>query len=196
MKRILVAVVVMLVALGACGDDEGDSNASDVVSDSDGNAGAEPDADDSGESDSADGDAPGSPAGEAPRPGTATASVDGLDLTFDVPNALSPCSIGDDSITFAFGVDGEELTLAAGANRVDGGWMGSIALDVANPDGETGPIAYYPAPGENGVLDESLFTVDGSTMSYSGPMLKQPANDGSQPPPVEVGDGTIRATCE
>ena len=47
-----------------------------------------------------------------------------------------------------------------------------------------------------GVLDESLFTVDGSTMSYSGPMLKQPANDGSQPPPVEVGEGTIRATCE
>jgi hypothetical protein len=196
MKRIWVVMAVMLAVLSACGNDD-DSTTSDIVQESDGDATAGP-ADDgaSGESGSAGENEAGASVGDAPPPGTATASVDGLDLTFDVPNAVSPCSIADDSITFGFGVDGEDFTLAAGTNRVDGGWMGSIALDIANPDGKTGPIAYYPAPGENGVLDESLFTVTGSTMSYSGPMLKQPANDGSQPPPVEVGEGTIRATCE
>ncbi len=154
MKRIWIVMAVVLTVLSACGDD-GDSTASDVVpeSDGDGTAGS----DDDGGS--------GASLGDAPPPGTATASVDGLDLTFDVPNAVSPCSIADDSITFGFGVDGEDFTLVAGANRVDGGWMGSIALDIASPDGEPGPIAYYPAPGENGVFAESLFTVTGSTMS-------------------------------
>ena len=80
-------------------------------------------------------------------------------------------------------------------NRVDEGWMGNISLTIANPTGEQGPVAYYPAPGDLGVLDESLITVDGDTAIYSGPMLKQPANDGSQPPPVDVGTGSVTATC-
>jgi hypothetical protein len=70
-----------------------------------------------------------------------------------------------------------------------------IALSIANPDEEPGPVGYYPAPGQNGILDESLFAVDGASMSYVGPMLKQPANDGTNPPPVDVGTGTISATC-
>jgi hypothetical protein len=195
-NRIWIVVAVMLAVLSAaCGGDD-DSTASDIAPEADSDATAGATDDGSAEPAAADGNEAGASVGDPPPPGMATASVDGLDLTFDVPNAVSPCSIADDSITFGFGVDGEEFTLAAGTIRVDGGWMGSIALDIANPDGEPGPIAYYPAPGENGVLDESLFAVDGSTMSYSGPMLKQPANDGSQPPPVEVGEGTIRATCE
>ena len=196
MKPVVVGVLVMVLTLGACGDDDGDSAASDSPSEVGGTEDAAPAEEDSAAPESSDESQAGAAPVDAPPPGTATASVDGLDLTFDVPNEFSPCSIGDDAITFGFGVDGEDYTLAAGANRVDGGWIGSIALDVANPDGEAGPIAYYPAPGENGVLDDSLFTVDGSSMSYSGPMLKQPANDGSLPPPVSVGDGTIRATCE
>jgi hypothetical protein len=122
------------------------------------------------------------------------ASVDGLDLTFELPGALE-CSISDESITYSYRIGDNEVTLGGGVNHVDDGWMGSIALNVANPDGEDGPIAYYPEPGDQGVMDESLFVVDGDSAMYQGPMLKQPANDGSQPPPVEVGTGTIIATC-
>jgi hypothetical protein len=38
-------------------------------------------------------------------------------------------------------------------------------------------------------------TVSGKSATYSGPLLKQPANDGSNPEPVDAGDGTISATC-
>ncbi len=157
MKRIWVVMAAMLAVLSACGNDD-DSTASDIVPEADSDATAGSTDGGSSEPGTAGGNEAGVSVGDVPPPGTATASVDGLDLIFDVPNAVSPCSIADDSITFGFGVDGEEFTLAAGANRVDGGWMGSIALDIANPDGETGPIAYYPAPGENGVLDESFRT--------------------------------------
>ena len=98
-------------------------------------------------------------------------------------------------MTYSFRQGDNEVTLGAGVNRVDGGWMGSISLTIANPIGEDGPIAYYPVPGDLGVLDEGLFVIDGNSVMYDGPMLKQPANDGSQPPPVEVGDGTVVATC-
>ena len=37
--------------------------------------------------------------------------------------------------------------------------------------------------------------VDGDSFSYSGPMMKRPPNDGSNPPPVDVGDGLVSVTC-
>ena len=117
-----------------------------------------------------------------------------MDLEFELPGALS-CSISDESLTYSYRIGDNEITLGGGLNRADDGWIGSISLTIANPDGEQGPIAYYPAPGENGILDGSLITIDGSSVEYDGPMLKQPANDGSQPPPVDVGTGRIVATC-
>lgn len=183
-------MVVMVAILGACGndDDGGASSPPDVMSDGDTGTAT----DDGGDESSGAGSS--GAVIDPPAPGQATASVDGLDLTFELPGALA-CSIADDAITFSYRIGDNEVTLGAGANRVDGGWMGSIALNVANPASEAGPIAYYPTPGENGILDESLFAVDGASMSYSGPMLKQPANDGSLPPPVDAGTGTISATC-
>ncbi|MGI9610312.1 MAG: hypothetical protein ACR2NL_08445, partial [Acidimicrobiia bacterium] len=131
---------------------------------------------------------------DVPPSGQATASVDGLDFAFDLPGGLA-CSISDEALTYSYRIGDNEVTLGAGMNRVDGGWMGSIAMSIANPTGEQGPVGYYPAPGDLGVLDESLIIVDGDTAMYEGPMLKQPANDGSLPPPVDVGTGTVIATC-
>ena len=194
MKRVIVAMVAVVALLGACGGDDSDeSSSTDGVAET--GAGSAGDGDASSGNDSSSGDGSTNEVIDAAPPGQATASVDGLDLTFELPGALA-CSIADDAITFSYRIGDNDVTLGAGANRVDGGWMGSIALNVADPVNEVGPIAYYPTPGSNGILDESLFAIDGSSMSYSGPMLKQPANDGSTPPPVDVGTGTISATCE
>lgn len=175
------------LVLAACGGDDTDGS------------GAPDDESAAVESDgggAADGDSGGSAGAvaDAPPSGQATASVDGLDFAFELPGALD-CTISDESLTYSYRIGDNEVTLGAGVNRVDGGWMGNIALTVANPAGEQGPIAYYPAPGDAGVLDESLLTIDGDSVMYRGPMLKQPANDGSQPPPVDVGTGTVIATC-
>ena len=56
-------------------------------------------------------------------------------------------------------------------------------------------IAYYPTPAEGATLQAGSVAVDGTSMSYSGPMLMQPPNDGSNPPPVDAGTATISATC-
>ena len=37
--------------------------------------------------------------------------------------------------------------------------------------------------------------VDGTSVSISGPMQKQPPNDGSNPPPVDAGGGTFSFSC-
>lgn len=193
LRKILAATVGLVLLSSACGGDDSDESRSPGEPVDTGAGSGDGDGDSSGDAGSDEGGAPSDIADPA-APGQATAAVDGLDFTFELPGALE-CSINDDAITFSYRIGDNEITLGAGANRVDGGWMGSIALDVANPEGEPGPIAYYPAPGENGILDASLFAVDGTSMSYSGPMLKQPANDGSNPAPVDVGTGTVSATC-
>jgi hypothetical protein len=53
-------------------------------------------------------------------------------------------------------------------------------------------VHYQPDLGSAG---ESGLAFDGDSMSYSGPMEKVPANDGSLPEPVAVGNGTISVTC-
>ena len=116
-------------------------------------------------------------------------SVDGLDFTLTEPGALA-CTIADDSITFSFRIGDNEVTLGAGANRYDK-WLGSINLRIGNPEGEAGPISYFPdlAASSDGIA------IDEGSFSYAGPMMKQPANDGSNPPAVDVGDGVISVTC-
>lgn len=182
-------MAALAALLAACGsDDETDDGAAEAGDDPAGDEAAEP-------ADDADDAASGAIDG-APPAGQAVARVDGYDLTFEIPGP-GPCTVSDDTFTYSFVQGDNEVTLAAGVNGVDGGWMGSISLTIANPpDGEAGPIAYYPAPGDQGVFDEPLFVVDGNSVMYDGPMLKQPANDGSLPEPIDVGTGVVIATCE
>jgi hypothetical protein len=192
MQKIRVLGLALLLGLAACGG--GDDDAGDTPSEP---AAAESNSDDSGDSgDSGDGDGAdtgGSSGGAVVNPqpaGQALASVDGIELTLTEPGALA-CTLADDSITFSFRIGDNEVTLGAGANLYDDGWLGSVDLRVANPTGEDGPITYSVGLPAN----SSGMAVDGESFSYSGPMLKQPANDGTNPPPIDVGNGTISITC-
>ena len=190
MKTSLVAMVALFALLSACGSDDGgdDASSNDVAADP-GTSSA-----DSDPADGADGeDASGGAVVDPAPAGKATVSVDGRDITFEEV-LFDSCAISDDAVTYGFAAADGVTTLAAGLNHMDGDWLGSIAVDVPNPDGE-GVIGYYPAPAEGATLEKGSVAIDGSSMSYSGPMLMQPPNDGSNPPPVDVGTGTISATC-
>ncbi|MGD2101989.1 MAG: hypothetical protein PVG83_07110 [Acidimicrobiia bacterium] len=123
-------------------------------------------------------------------PGHAMVTVEGREYNLDVSPALD-CSIADEAVTFAFWVGDNSVVLGGGANRYEDGWIGSIDLRISEPEGQDGPIAYFP---DQDSLSDGI-AVDGDSMSYSGPMMKQPPNDGSNPPPVDVGSGTISVTC-
>lgn len=126
----------------------------------------------------------------APPPGQAVVSVDGLELGFTEPGGVG-CSIEDDSFSFSFRIGDNEVTLGAGVIRAEDEWMGAIEMVVADPDGEDGPVAYFP----DLTGDGASVAVDGSSMSLVAPFMKQPPQDGSNPAPVEVGEGTISVTC-
>lgn len=123
-------------------------------------------------------------------PGQATVAVDGLEYTFTEPGGVG-CSVAPDAITISFIIGDNEVVIGGGVSRFEPGWMGNIVLRIANPEGEPGPISYSTDLAEDG----SGLAIDGASVSYVGPMLKQPANDGSNPPEVDVGEGTISATC-
>lgn len=125
-----------------------------------------------------------------PAPGQAAVSVDDQEYTFTEPGALA-CTVTDESITFSFRLGDNAVTLGAGANQTDGEWFGSVVLRVAEPSDEPGPISYFPEFPAN----SAGVTIDGDSFSYTGPMQKQPANDGSTPAPIDVGDGLITVTC-
>ena len=170
MKRTSALVITLMLVLTACGGGSEEGGGSEGNGTSGGGGG-------------------GQVVNQQP-PGQAMASVDGRELTLTEPGAVD-CSITSEAITFGFRIGDNEVTLGAGANLYDDGWLGGIDLIVWNPEGEDGPISYYPDLAEHG----DRIAVDGESVSYSGPMLKQPPNDGSNPPPVEVGEGTISATC-
>ena len=190
MKRMLVVVLSTVALVVACGnDDGGETSPSEAAAQADTSS-----ADDEAvEGDGGGDDASGGAVAEPAPSGQATASVDGVELAFEEV-LTSGCSISEERITYAFVAADGVTTLAGGLNRIDGAWLGSIAIDVPNPDGE-GILGYYPAPTNDGTLEDGAVAVDGSSMSYSGPMLLQPVNDGSNPPPISVGEGTVSATC-
>jgi len=182
-------MLVTVALLGACSDDNGDeTNSNEAASDTDTSS---TDGDVAG--DNAGDDASGGEVVDPVPAGTATVSIDGRNISFEEVLA-GGCSISDDAITYGFAAADGVTTLAAGLNNSDGEWLGSIAVNVPNPDGE-GVIGYYPTPAEGATLEEGSVAVDGLSMSYSGPMLMQPPNDGSNPPPVDAGTGTISASC-
>jgi hypothetical protein len=169
---------MIAVFLAACGGSDGGSNPS--IEETAGGAGA---------SDGGAGSSGGAVIG-APPPGQARATVDGLDFSFDEPGGIG-CSITEDSFSYSFRIGDNEVTLGAGANLSEQGWLGAIELVVANPESGPGPISYFPELGANG----AGIAVEGESMSYSGPMMKQPPQDGTNPAPVAAGDGTISVKC-
>lgn len=173
MRRTFTLIAAVVLVLAACSDDAGDS-ATDTAP---------------GDEESQGASAGGSVVNLQP-PGQATVMVDGQEFTLTEPGALE-CSITQDAITISFRIGDNEVTLGGGANLYDAGWLGSVDLRVAIPAGEPGPISYFPDLAAHG----DGIVIDGVSMSYVGPMQKQPANDGSNPPPVDVGQGTISATC-
>ena len=168
---ILMAAVVLVVA--ACSDGGSDSAVDTTL----------------GDGGSQDASTAGSVVNVQP-PGQAMVVVDGQAFTLTEPGALA-CSIAQDTITISFRIGDNEVTLGGGANLYEAGWLGSVDLRVANPAGEPGPISYSPDLAAHG----DGVAIDGDSMSFVGPMHKQPANDGTNPPPVDVGEGTISATC-
>ena len=171
-KRTFTISVFVALVLAACGG--GDDGASSGTSQNDDTAGG------------SDG---GTVVNQQP-PGQAIAEVDGLEFTLTDPGALA-CNIESDTITFSFRIGDNEITLGAGANLYDTGWLGSIDLRVANPDSGPGPVTYFPSLADNG----DGIAIEGNSMSYVGPMQMQPPNDGSNPPPIDAGSGTISVTC-
>lgn len=176
MRRSAATVVALLIVLAACGGD--DSGNIEGTADSGGSEG--------GESASSSG---GGIVDEQPA-GQAFASVEGQEFTLEVSPALE-CVIEGERITYAFWVGDNSIVMGGGANLYEDGWLGNIDLRIADPEGEPGPVTYYP----DLQTDGDRISIDGSSMSYSGPMLKQPPNDGTNPPPVDAGEGTFSVTC-
>ncbi len=174
-KQLVIAIAIAILGLAACGGEtSGDSNSSSE---------AGVDTGESGETSTVSADVV-----NPQPPGHAYASVDGQEFTFDKPSPSS-CVIEPDRLTFGFLLTEEGADLAGGANRSDGTWVGDIAMRTNAEDGFSG--RYYP---DEGAMDTGI-AIDGDSMSFTGPMLKQPRNDGTNPPPVPVGEGTISVTC-
>jgi hypothetical protein len=180
-----VAMLVLVLVLAACGGGGPDGSSSDDTPSGDGAA------DTSSEAEAGAGDlGSGGEVVDPQPPGQATVSVDGQEWAFTEPGATA-CTIATDAIGFSFRIGDNEVTLGGGANLYDTGWLGGIDLRVADPDGADGPVTYFP----DLAADGAGIAIDGDSMSYSGPMQMQPPNDGSNPPPEDVGDGTISVTC-
>lgn len=183
MKRLALLIAIALI-LAACGGDDG--GASEEASGGDSSNGGTSD-NDSAQSDDG-GAAPSGDVVNQQAPGEAYVSVDGLEFTLTESGALD-CVISPEVLTFALWIGDNTTTLGGGANLYDDGWLGDILLRVIDEDGL--PVAYYP---DEGGLDNYL-AISGDSMSYSGPMLMKPPNDGTNPPAESVGDGIISVTC-
>jgi hypothetical protein len=179
MKRTMTVLTILLaLVLAACGGgdsggDDPNTGTADTVAGADADSGSSP------------GDVV-----DVQEPGQASVTVDGKEYELDVSPAVD-CAIAPDSVTFAFWVGDNSVVLGGGANLYEDGWLGSIDLRISEPEGQDGPISYFP---DQDSLDDGI-AISGDSMSYSGPMMMQPPNDGSNPEPVGVGDGTISVTC-
>jgi len=119
----MVAVIALAAACGGDDSDEPNSTAGAAEDDSttDGDSGTATDdptaPDDDSGSDTSDGN---SAVVDPAAPGQATASVDGLDLTFELPGALA-CAISDEAITFSYRIGDNEIVLGGGAELIEAG---------------------------------------------------------------------------
>ena len=99
------------------------------------------------------------------------------------------CVVEEDEFAFSFVIGDNEVVLGGGGFRNDDEWLATTDLRIANPSGEPGPISYFP------VIDSFEIGIGRDSVSIAGPIQKRPANDGSNPPPVDVGEGTFTFTC-
>ena len=169
MIKRLVLLISLAVALAACGGGDG---------------GSQNDSADGGDDDG--GAASGGVVNVQPA-GRAFVSVDGEEFTFDTPG-LADCNVEPDTFRFSYVIGDNEVGLAGGANLYEDGWLGDITLRVIR---DNLPYQYFP---DRDNLDDGI-AINGDSISYSGPMLMRPPNDGTNPPPESVGDGTISVTC-
>lgn len=181
-NALLTSLVLVLVA---CGGDEGGVP---TAIGADGGGGEE--SSQTTEGDDSGGAAVSGAVVDRQPPGQAKVSVDGLEYTLTEPGGVG-CSVAPDAITISFIIGDNEIVLGGGLSRFDTGWLGDVVLRVANPESEPGPVSYSTDVPQDG----TGLAIEGASVSYVGPMLKQPANDGSNPPQVDVGEGTISATC-
>jgi hypothetical protein len=173
MRRFVVSAIAVALMLTACGPDSG--------------AGSQGDANEGAVTGSGGASASGSLADKQPA-GQAVASVDDLEYTFTNPGGVA-CTVADDEFSFSFIIGDNDVVIGGGGILGDDGWFTSPDLRIADPGGESGPVSYFPDPARAEVA------VDGSSVSISGPFQKQPPNDGSNPPPVDVGEGFFSFTC-
>lgn len=122
--------------------------------------------------------------------GQATAMVDGHEFNWDLPGAV-PCDIQEAEFSISYRTETNSTTLGGGGFRSDSGWAGDILIEVPEPEGKMGVTQYFVDLAENG----DGLDISGDGLTYSGPWMMRPPNDGTNPPPVDVGDGTLSATC-
>ena len=155
-RAVSCAVAAIGLIAGCGGGDDDDDAAADEPADS-------ASADEPGEepTDLADSDAEPAAGGasgqisNAPPAGQTLVEVDGLSLELDLPGGLA-CNIEDDTVTFSNQIGDNAITVGGGLNLYDEGWLGSISVTIFEPEGEPGPVAYYPTPGEFGAIDPAV----------------------------------------
>jgi hypothetical protein len=177
LRRLLLPVLTILV-LAACGG-ASETDGSDNGSGGGGGAAA-----------TAAGGASGSGGEVVDRqpPGTGYASVDGQEYTFTTPGGVA-CRVSDDEFSFSFIQGDNEVTIGGGGSIQANGWFGSVSMRIVMDDGST---EYSAQINDN----PDAVAVDGSSVSYSGPMVKYlPAPPGELPEPIDIGDGVFSATC-
>jgi hypothetical protein len=173
-------VTTLLLILAACGGGDGGDASADTDTVSGGTSA----------SNGQDASSGGGDVVDPQPPGQAKVVVDGREYTLTESGNVD-CSITAEAITFGFRIGDNEVTLGGGANLYDDGWSGAIDLTVWNPEGEDAPIDYSPDLVENA----NGITVDGASMSYSGPWKRNDPDDPGNLDGISVGDGTVSVTC-
>lgn len=181
-KTWVLLLTLLLLALVSCGGEDSGSSNTEGASNDDSPVASTVGGEASGqESDSS---------VEAAPPGQALVAVDNQEFTFELPGGVA-CSIGSDEFSFSFRIGDNEVTLGGGGFHSDAGWGGDISMDIPEPEGEVGVTTYFIDLTEQG----DHLVIDGSSLSYSGPWMMRPPNDGTNPPPVDIGEGTLSVTC-
>jgi len=187
MRKGILGVAIMLIVV-ACGSGDTGGGADQTADPAAPARTADPAA--PAQSDAGGGAASGGSVVNPQPPGQGVMSVAGLEYTFTEPGGVA-CAISDGEFSFSFRQGDNEVTIGGGGFYTGGyGWGGGITLIVANPEGEPGPVHYtIPLPD----IDESALAFDGSSMSYSGPVVKRVPGGAQEG--EDAGSGTVSVTC-
>ena len=187
MRKTFSFLVALLLIVTSCGGD----NSSDAITGSKTTAasGGATTVADGGEAPMDGGGEASSPVDAAP-PGQALVTVDDQEFTFELPGGVA-CNIQEEEFGFSFRIGDNEITLGGGGFHSGSGWGGDVSLNIPEPEGDVGVTQYFIDMAEHG----DQLKIDGNSLTYSGPWMMRPPNDGSNPPPVAAGEGTLSVTC-